>query len=76
VIWFVLTIVEYAMTRYEEYQAAQAELERARRKSFLLKGLISGPASIAEFRAANDEVIRIAELCGALANKLTPANSQ
>ena len=71
-----LAIVENAMTRYEEQRAALAELERARRKSFLLKGLTSDPASIGEFRAANDEVIRTAELCGALANKLTPANSQ
>jgi hypothetical protein len=58
------------------YEAARAELEKARRKSFLLKGLISDPASIAEFRTANDEVIRAAELCTALANKLAPAKSQ
>jgi hypothetical protein len=58
------------MTLYEEQQAALAELEKARRKSFLLKGLISDPASIAEFRKANDEVIRAAELCTTLANKL------
>ena len=64
------------MTRYEEYQTALAELETARRKSFLLKGLISDPASIAEFRKANDEVIRTAELCGALANKVAPVNGQ
>jgi hypothetical protein len=76
VIRFVLTIVEHAMTRYEEYQTALAELETARRKSFLLKGLISDPASIAEFRKANDEVIRTAELCGALANKVAPVNGQ
>jgi hypothetical protein len=68
--------MEYAMTLYEEYQAALAELEKARRKSFLLKGLISDPASVAEFREANDEVIRAAELCTALANKLAVANSQ
>jgi hypothetical protein len=73
VIWFVRTIMEYAMTPYE---AALAELEKARRTSFLLKGLICDPASIAEFRTANDEVIRAAELCGALASKLAPANSQ
>ena len=71
-----LTIMEYAMTLYEEHQAALAELEKARRKSFLLKGQISDPASTAEFREANDEVIRAAELCTALANKLAPANSQ
>lgn len=64
------------MTLYEEHQAALAELENARRKCFLLKGLISDPASIAEFRDANDEVIRAAELCTALATKLAPANSQ
>jgi hypothetical protein len=62
--------MEYEMTRYE---AALAELEKARRKSFLLKGLISDPASISELRKANDEVIRAAELCGALANKIAPA---
>ena len=73
---FVLTIMEYAMTLYEEHQAALAELEKARRKSFLLEGQISDPASTAEFREANDEVIRAAELCTALANKLAPANSQ
>jgi hypothetical protein len=57
------------MTLYEEQQAALAELEKGRRKSFLLKGLISDPATIAEFRKANDEVIRAAELCTTLANK-------
>jgi hypothetical protein len=57
------------MTLYEEQQAALAELEKARRKSFLLKGLISDPATIAEFRKANDEVIWVAELCATLANK-------
>jgi len=64
------------MTPSEERQAALAKLEKARRKSFLLKGLISDPASMAAFRDANDEVVRAAELCGALANKSAPANSQ
>ena len=73
---FVLTIMEYAMTLYEEHQAALAELEKARRMSFLLKGQISDLASIAEFREANDEVIRAAELSTAVTNKLAPANSQ
>jgi hypothetical protein len=68
--------MEYAMTIYEEHQAALAELEKARRKSFLLKGQISDLASIAEFREANDKVIQAAELCTALANKLATANSQ
>ena len=76
VVGLMLTIMEYAMTLYEEHQAALAELEKARRKSFLLKGLISNPASIAEFRKANDEVIRAAELCTAFANKLATADSQ
>jgi hypothetical protein len=65
-----------AMTLYEKQQAALAELEKARRASFLLKDLISDPASIAEFREANDEVIRAAELCTMLANKLATADSQ
>jgi hypothetical protein len=60
------------MTQQEERQAALAELENARRKRFLLKGLISDPASIAEFRQANDEVIRAAELCAAHVNKSAP----
>jgi hypothetical protein len=68
--------MENAMTLYEEQQAALAELEKARRKSFLLKGLISDPSSIAEFRVANDEVIRAAELCTALASKLVTKDSQ
>jgi hypothetical protein len=75
VVWFVLTIMEDAMTLYEEQQAALAELEKARRTSFLLKGLISDPLSIAKFREANDEVIRAAELCAALANKVAPATA-
>jgi hypothetical protein len=73
---FVQTIMVNAMTLYEKQQAALAELEKARRASFLLKGLISDPASIAEFRKANDEVIRAAELCTMLANKLSAADSQ
>jgi hypothetical protein len=64
------------MTLYEKYQAALAELEKARRKSFLLKCPISDPASLAEFRQANDEVIRSAELCATLANKLVAADTQ
>jgi hypothetical protein len=64
------------MTLSEEHQVPLAELENARRKSFLLRALISDSASIAEFRKANDEVIRAAELCRALAKKLAPANSQ
>ena len=64
------------MTLYEEHQAALAELEKARRKSFLLKGQIFDPASMSEFRESNDEVIRAAEVCTALANKLAVANSQ
>jgi hypothetical protein len=75
VAWFVLTIMEDAMTLYEEQQAALAELEKARRRSFLLKGLISDPLSMAEFREANDEVIRAAELCAVLANKVAPATA-
>lgn len=66
--------MEYAMTLYEENQVALAELEKARRKSFLLKGQISDPASIAEFREANDEVIRAVELCATLADKLATAD--
>ena len=64
------------MTLSEEHQVALAKLENARRKSFLLKALISDSASIAEFRKANDEVIRAAELCTMLANKLATADSQ
>jgi len=64
------------MTLYEENQVALAELEKARRKSFLLKGQISDLASMAEFREANGEVIQAAELCATLANKLATADSQ
>jgi hypothetical protein len=73
---FVPTITESAMTLSEEHQVALAELENARRKGFLLKALISDSASIAEFRKANDEVIRAAVLYGALAKRLATANSQ
>jgi hypothetical protein len=76
VVRLMLTIMEYPMTLYQEHQAALAELEKARRKSFLLRGLISDPASIAEFRKANDEVFRAADLCTAFANKLATADSK
>ena len=73
---FVQTITENAMTLSEKQQVALAELEKARRARVSIKGPISDSASIAEFRKANDEVIRAAELCTMLANKLSSADNQ
>ena len=64
------------MILYEEHQAALAELEKARQKCTQLKGRISDLTSVAEFQKANDEVIRAAELCTILANKLAATNNQ